>query len=61
MGDVCDGGLWCDIGFGKVDEFGEPVTEGNDGSRSWIVALAAGLNERAAAILCGFLTMLIVE
>jgi hypothetical protein len=51
MSDVCDGSLWCNVGLEKVDELGEPVTEGNDGSRSCTVTLAAGLNERVAAIL----------
>jgi len=51
MSDVCDDSLWCDVGLEKVDELGEPVIEGNDGSRSCTVTLACGLNERVAAIL----------
>ena len=60
MSDVCDDSLWCDVGLEKVDELGEPVTEGNDGSRSCTVTLACGLNERVTAIL-GISRLFIVD
>jgi hypothetical protein len=54
MREVWEDSLWCEVAWEKVEELGEPVREDNEASRSFKVALAGGLNERAVAILLLF-------